>query len=310
MPRVSLTRFYSNMDGITNKPDRFPEKRIGFICFFFVSNRFRHFLIFSGFLLFTGYSRAQCPDRIFFRDKITSVFTATGGKTGEQLKILLELKKQMEDCHLEKDSTFIFLIQKIGVLYFRQSDYPDAILNTNESIRIARYCLDNHTANTAPLVRSYSNLYYFYKAAGQPKQKFEAVDSCLTYALKGKSGFDLAIEPLSDKADYLFDIGEYSLCVRDAKLGEDIVEQYYHGNDSIRLIVFFVTMRANALYISKDLSTAEKLLESKILPFEKSGNKNKLGSFFSLLGLINRSNGNYASALTYFQKAFQADHNL
>ena len=39
-------------------------------------------------------------------------------------------------------------------------------------------------------------------------------------------------------------------------------------------------------------------------------NKNLLGSFFSLLGLINRSKGNYEAALNYFQKAFQANHNL
>ena len=169
------------------------------------------------------------------------------------------------------DSTFMFLIQKIGVLYFRQSDYPDAIRYTNESIRIARYCLDNHTASTAPLVRSYSNLYYFYKASGQPKLEYESIDSCLSYALKGKTDFDLAIGPLSDKAEYLFNIGEYSLCGRAAKLGEDMVEESYHGKDSIQQIVFFVTMRANAFSVARDFSSAEKLLESKILPFEKSG---------------------------------------
>ena len=84
----------------------------------------------------------------------------------------------------------------------------------------------------------------------------------------------------------------------------------YHGKDSIQQIVFFVTMRTNALIVARDFSSAEKLLESKILPFEKSGNKNLLGTFFFLLGLINQSKGNYVAALTYFQKAFQANHNL
>ena len=38
------------------------------------------------------------------------------GKTAEQLKILLQVKEQMEDCHLVQDSTYMFLVQKIGVL--------------------------------------------------------------------------------------------------------------------------------------------------------------------------------------------------
>jgi tetratricopeptide (TPR) repeat protein len=309
-PTNHLIGRFSNKDGKTDKPDCFPKKRIGLISFFFIFIRLRNFLIISSLFLFTGYASAQCPDRIFFRDKIMSVFNAVSGKTEDQLKILLLVKKQMEECHLEQDSTYMFLVQKIGLLYFRQSDYPAAILNTRESIRIAKYCLENHTGNELPLVRSYANLDYFYKASGELKQKYEAVDSCLAYALKGKTGFELALEPLSDKANYLFNTGEYSLCGRDAKLGEDIVEEYYHGDDSIRLIVFFVTMRANALYFSSDIDTAEKLLESKILLFKNAGNKNYLGSFFNLLGLINRSKGDYTTALSYFQKAYQADHNL
>jgi tetratricopeptide (TPR) repeat protein len=299
-----------NINGKTDKPDRFLNMRIGFISFFFMPNGFRYFLILSFLFICGSCVYAQCPDREFFRDKIASVFNEAGDKTDEQLNIFLQFKKQMEECHLEQDSTFMFLTQKIGVLYFRQSDFPHSIDYTNKSIRIAKYCLLNHTGNSLPLVRSYANLYYFYKASGDLKQKFEAVDSCLSYALREKDGFDLAVEPLSDKVDYLFNIGEYSLCKRDAKLGEDIVEEYYHGTNNIRLLVFFVTMRANALYISNDTAAAENLLESKILLFEKTGNSNQLGPFFNSLGLINQSKRNYAMALSYFQKAFRFNHKV
>jgi CHAT domain-containing protein len=298
------------MENKNDMPDRFPIKRIGLILFIFIFIHFRYFLIIFFFFLFAGYTIAQCPDRISFRDKIMSAFNAAGGKTEDQLKILLQVKKQMDACHLELDSTYMFLVQKIGLFCFRQSDYPEAIHYTKESIRIAKHCLENHTGNELPLVRSYANLDYFYKASGELKEKYEAVDSCLAYALKGKTGFELALEPLSDKVSYLFNIGEYSFCGRDARLGEDIVEEYYHGEDSIRLIVFFVTMRANALFYSNEIAAAEKLLESKIMLFEKTGNNNQLGSFFDLLGLINQSKRNYARALLYFQNAFRFNHNI
>ena len=215
----------------------------------------------------------------------------------------------MEECHLEQDSVFIFLVQKIGVLYFRLPDYAAAADYTNESVQIAKNCFLHHVCNALPLIQSYSNLYYVYDASGQPKQKYNAVDSCLAYALKEKTGFDLVIGPLSEKTDYLFNTGDYSSSIRYAQLGQDIVEKFYHEKDSIVDIVHFISMRANALTLANDMAAAEDLINVKISQFERTGYRNQLGTFYGLLGLINKEKGKYAAALPYFQSAFLADRN-
>ena len=215
----------------------------------------------------------------------------------------------MEGCHLEQDSVFIFLVQKIGVLYFRLPDYAAAADYTNESVQIAGNCFHQLVCNALPLIQSYSNLYYIYDASGQLKQKYNAVDSCLAYALKEKTGFDLVIGPLSEKTDYLFNIGDYSSSIRYAQMGQDIVEKFYHEKDSINSIVYFVTMRANALTLANDMAAAEDLINGKISQFERTGYRNQLGTFYSLLGLINKEKGKYAAALPYFQSAFLANRN-
>src|ERR1022692_1832011 len=203
------------MFGKTDKPDRFSNGRICFISFFFETRRVRHLFTIAILLVFSTCSRGQCPTNDFFNGKITTVFNGTNRKNEDQLKELLQLQKQMEECHFENDSSFMFLTQKIAVLYYRQLNYSAAIDFTNQSIRIAKEGILRHTCNTLALVRNYSNLFYFYSASGQLKQKYDAIDSCLAYALKGGNGFDMVIGPLNDKIEYLFNTGEYSLCTRD-----------------------------------------------------------------------------------------------
>ena len=129
------------------------------------------------------------------------------------------------------------------------------------------------------MVHNYYNLFYYYGKTGQLEEKYDAIDSCIFYALKGNSGFDMAIKALDDKTEYLFNKGEYSLCSKDAKLGEKIIQKYCHDKDSIKYIVFFVNKQANALYFSKNYSGAEKLLKSRIPQFEQTGNSNQLYAF-------------------------------
>ncbi len=100
------------------------------------------------------------------RDKILSIYNSSEKKTDEQLKELLRLQQEMKIFHLETDSSYMLLLQKIGVLYFKQSSYNQAINSTNESIQIAK----NFLRNALPLVQNYSNLYYYYNSDNQLKK--------------------------------------------------------------------------------------------------------------------------------------------
>ena len=235
------------------------------------------------------------------RNKILSIYNSSEEKTGEKLKELLEQQKEMKALHLETDSSYMMLLQKIGVLYFKQADYSRAINFTKESISTAKKVLQNELA----LVQNYSNLYYYYDSVDQQKNKYNAIDSCIEYAFKCGAGFDMIIGPLYDKTEYFLNKGEYNSCTWYAKLGENITIKYSHGKDSIKGIVSFVITQADALYLSKNRLATENLLQNRIIQFIQTGNSKFLGPFYSLLGLINRDNQDYVKALICLQEGFR-----
>lgn len=211
----------------------------------------------------------------------------------------------MKTCHLEKDSSYMFLMQKIGVLYHRKGNYVAAIDFTKESINSAKTS-PNAYRITSLLVDNYYNLFYYYNETKQFENKYAAIHSCIAYAIKGNVGFDKVIAPLNDQTEYLYNKGEYSLCNKIAKLGEEIIRKYYNGKDSISYIVAFVIKQVDALYISNNISAAEELLEEKILQFRKKGYYNHLAAFYNSLGTVNIKK-NHTKALSYFLLAYKVN---
>ena len=262
-------------------------------------------IFFVIFLFFNSILYSQCSDSGFFKKKISHIYSFSTKKNSYRLQELLSIQKQMKECHLENDSSFMFLLQKMGVLYFNQHENEKAINFTTQSINIAKNCIINKTCKTLALVDNYSNLRYYYESTNQTFEKYTSIDSCIFYSLKGNNGFDLSIPALEDKTEYLFNKGEYSLSSKNAKLGIDITQKYFHGKDSILYIVFFTIKLADALYLSKDTSTAKYILESQIPLFIKNGNSNQLYAFYSLLGTIYKDRKENSIALSYFQKAYK-----
>jgi len=261
-------------------------------------------------LLFSQDIMCQCPDNVSFRNRINSIYNTPKLKNQILLKRLLEIESQMKICHIDKDSCFAFLLQKIGVTYYRQGNFEDAIKFTRQSISIANECMSNRSFGYKLIVDNYYNLYYYYGQTENLEKKYEAIDSCISNSIRGNDGFEMAITPLEEKTEYLFNIGEYSLCSKNAKLGEQIIQKYYHEKDSITYIVFFITKQANALYYLKNISSAKKLLFDKISQFKSTGNSKHLGSFYTLVGLINRDTKNYNEALYNFQAGYSADSSI
>ncbi|MEP7142798.1 MAG: CHAT domain-containing tetratricopeptide repeat protein [Ferruginibacter sp.] len=298
------------MMGYSDKPNRFSALHLLLFSRYLIFRRYKRLFIINSLLLLSGSLFCQCPRINFFKEKVNS-FIFDEKKIKSQSNELLQLQQQMKACHYEADSSFMFLLQMIGFLNFKQTDYQGAINFTNESIVAARKCISNHSCNIQALVHNYSNLFYYYNQTGQLEEKYAAIDSCILYFLQGSGGFNkvrvqMVISALDEKTTYLFNKGEYSLCYRDSKLGEDITEKYYHGEDSTSYIANFVSHQANCLYFSKKISSAEKLSEGKISQLEKTRDRNLLHPFYGLLGLINRDKKNYTEAISYFQKAYYA----
>lgn len=259
-------------------------------------------------LLLHHRSVCQCPGRNFFNEKIAYIFfNQSNQKTESQLDELLQLKRKMEECRLNKDSSFMFLLQKLAVLYYRELNYSFAIDLTNQSIQIAKECVKNNTSNTLPLVRNFSNLSYYFQSTGDLKKKYDAIDSCINYSLIGNCGFDLSVKAVIEKVEYLLNSGKYSFCIKYSKMGEEIIKKYYHEKDSIKYIVYFITQQANSLFLFQDTDSAENLLQKKVLQFNQTKNSEQLGSFYSLLGLISERKQQFTKALANLQNAYKSN---
>jgi len=268
----------------------------------YISTGIRIASMFFFMMFFCTFVFSQCPNNASFKKSIDDVINPLNKNILEKL---LVIQQQMKTCKRDEDSTYMFLLKKIGVAYKGENNFLQAINYTNQSIQVAEKCITNNTCTAAALVNNYYNLFFYYSEIGELGKKFKAIDSCIKYALKDTQYITMVIAPLAEKTKYLFAKGEYSLCIKNAKLGEQIIQQYYHQKDSIDYIEAFVILQANALYFSKEITAAENLLNKKIINFKQTGNSVQLYAFYSLLGIMNQEKSNFSKANLYFKEAYK-----
>jgi tetratricopeptide (TPR) repeat protein len=267
--------------------------------------RYLKILCCSFFFAYAGICVCQCPNKDFIQKQLRDADKLYPIKNENPLGELLRLQQQLKLCGAIHDSTYMFLLQKIGKFYFKQSDFINAVHITNQSIVVARECLKINPANSLPIVDGYYNLHYYFNVMGDEEKKYDAIDSCIAYSLKGNIGFDKTIPVLQDKTSRLFNKGEYSACITNAELGISLMQQY-HGDNSVAYMILFTDNLVNSLIFSADISTAEKILDRQKSFLEQTNNSKYLGEVYSFLGSINRDKRRYPEAVTYFKKANRA----
>ncbi|MFT3703438.1 MAG: CHAT domain-containing protein [Agriterribacter sp.] len=208
----------------------------------------------------------------------------------------------MKRCGLEKDSAFMYALQKIGVLYSRQADFIKAVEYTNRSISIAKKCLQNKRCTTLPIVEGYYNLFYYYEMSGQDEEKYQAIDSSVIYALKEGLGLEMIVPGLEAEVDYFFNKGEYDECIKRATLAEQILKDHYTTGDSATRAAYFAYFKAGAMYYSGNNAKAEAYISQSKIRLETNGHLRYLAVIYELLGVINRDNKKYIAAIGYFKK--------
>lgn len=241
------------------------------------------------------------------RTRFNVIYNSKTKTVSSKLKDLLQLDTTMQHCHYEKDSAYTILLQKIGILYYRQSNFLKAIVYTEKSVAYAQKQNPDGTSYDSAIVQSYYNLSIFYDSLQQVKKGADMKDSCILYSIQKNTAYDISIGVLANKASYLFDRGDYSLCTTIALLGEGLIKNYYHGGDSIGYAANFVTFRINCLYISLQISLLEKLLKKSEKDFGITGNSSYAGAVYAQLAQVNSDRNNFTSALFYLKKAYQAN---
>lgn len=272
---------------------------------FNLNNHFKRLFFYTSLILFVYISKGQCPDKRFLKLKISSVDSPENINNNKNLNDLTGLCQQIKDCGLEHDSVNMFLLQKIGKLYFKQDDFIRAVNFTTTSISIAKDWLKKNPLDILSITDGYYNLQYYFGKMNQLQKKYDAIDSCIEYSVKGNILSERNIIVLLDKTNYLFNKGEYAHCIRDAKLALYFIPKYYYGKYNIEYVIAFSTHIVNALIYSYDFDKAEQVLIEQKKSFENTRNTKYLGWVYGFLGQIEVLKKNYFTASAHFKKAYQ-----
>ena len=276
------------------------------ISIFFSSIKYFGVFILTFLLIIQQSASGQCPDGIYFSERISTIYNSQVLKPERQLNELLKLRQKMKECYFSIDSSSMYLNQKIGALYYKsQSNYDSAVYFTKASINVAKQLLQRKKGSLLSLVDNYYALYIIFNSLGKENEKAEAADSCIAYFLKGGDGFQKVLAVLSYRIEYFFNKGDYLLSNKNAKLGEEIVRKSYHNTDSAAYMIFFAGNRANSLYYGNEIELAKELSENTISVFDHTAYSDLLGPFYSLLGIINTDEKKYLKALSFFRKGFE-----
>ena len=256
-----------------------------------------------GFFLTIAIS-GQCPNRDSLEKRLLFL-RSSQISPDEQLKELLHYESMIRTCPYRNDSIHALLLQRIGVMFFKQSEYTKALQYTRQSIVINSPGSDASATSKKDLVRSYYNLASIYDELNRPAERINALDSCVAMAMKTNSVDIYSLYSLKQKVEYLFDLGDYQRAFASAEMGESMIKQYLHGSDSIDYVVNLVTHKLNALREFKQYELAQKIVSKEIYDCQAIGAKQYLGNLYEEWGMILAENKDFPKAESYFQRALQ-----
>lgn len=264
-------------------------------------------LLFCG-LLVNQFVSGQCPDRNYLLERLIFITNDTSSNQSKkqllaQLSELLSYELKIRSCAYRSDSTHALLLQRIGVLYFKQGDFIQAIHFTRLSINMVAMNVLKPSTNTTYLIKNYYNLSFYYAQLNKQKENIEAIDSCINIANRLKIIDDYYLYALSEKLEHLFNIGEYNRCYQYAVMGETAIAAFAHSSDSIGYVINFLTLKVNVLLNFKNYDLAEKLLKNKVEECKSIGAKQHLGTITTLLARMYMYKKNTNKAFSCYQLA-------
>jgi tetratricopeptide (TPR) repeat protein len=260
------------------------------------------FFILTSLLFYKDLS-GQCPDRSLLLKKIDSLKGARA-TTDDQLKELQPYVHQLENCPKPADTPFVFLLQRLGLLFYLKRDFPTAVNYTRRAIRLLEEKCPSSPTTPAFLTKCYVNLQIFYDSLHQKNDYLAVLDSCVAVGLR--TGFidNRTLRALWEKETYYYDIGDYDRCYRSSLFGQTLTRQYLSGADSLRSVLSFLTDAFNALYQLGKYDQLGGLLKEKISEFSATTDTMALGIFMNQLSGVYRQKHNYTEALDCLRKSY------
>ena len=249
----------------------------------------------------------QCPEREVIWKRLIFLRDSAKNSPDDQLKELTEDQALLEKCFFTKDSTYAFLLQKIGAAHAKKGDYFDAIKLTLKAIKVIKDNSNVPSINQTHLIRYYYYLSTLYDSLGEISEKIKACDSCINIALRLKSIDYFPIYSLVTKVAYLIDVGDYSQCISYTKLGKELTIEYLHGGYADDYIYTFTEWEAAALLHIKNFDAVERLYLDKIDELTKIKAHNYLPTLYEHLAEVYCVKKKYQQATSCFGKSVAFD---
>ena len=265
------------------------------------------------YLLNSSALSGQCPDRallwkrlVYLRDSSNSV------PNGKQLSELATFEQRIKECPDLIDSTYAFLLLRIGVCYLHESEYSRAIGYIRQSIHLIDANENKPSINDKYLAGYYYRLSICYDSLHDIVEKIKAVDSCVAIAIRKNSVDQTTLYSLEKSVEYFKNIGDFERCLSYAKLGKVLAQNYKHDLSSTEYYMIFLEREVEALIVLGKIKEAEEILSpnlysSRIEELKKAGEWGYLSTLYEQYAEVLTNNKDYDKALLWFYRSISYD---
>ena len=259
------------------------------------------------FLFHALFIFSQCIDRNNIWKRIVFLRDSSTIPTKDQLSELLKYESIFTAFKYKTDSTRTLLLQRIGVNYYKLSDFNQAEKYINSSIKIIYDSAGKSFINPGQLGRSYYSLALIYDSLNKSLDHLKAEDSCISASIRTGTFDIFLLYSIKKKVEYLYYTGDYQNCINYAQEGESITPKIIHTKDSLEYLSEFMTWKVNSLIQIRNFDEAEILLEEKMSESKIFDLSNYLGVIYERLASIKIQKSKYAEALYYYNKSLACD---
>jgi CHAT domain-containing protein len=220
----------------------------------------------------------------------------------EQLIKLLDLQDSLKNCHSAKDSADAYLLQRIGVMYFKKTAYNEAVKYTLSALDLLYQLQRRVYINPGQKFKCYRNLNIYYDSLNMTGKRDEAIDSCISIGLGSVLNDSMLYYTICNKIIRLLNVGDYKRTVQYASLSQNLAEKYGYVNTDIIRRIF--AWKINALLLLNDYPSVAIELKNKIQEYERLRYEDYIGNLYGLWARYYLGTGKTDSALLSYKKSF------
>jgi len=264
-------------------------------------------IIFIGGFFLCSY--AQCLDRDSLRNRLYILRGAKSSniKNSEKLNVLLEYESQINKCPYRLDSVHAYLLQCIGMIYYRSADFLHAAEYVSKSVKFVDENKGSKTFSPKFNIDNYYYLSVIYDSLSNFPEMLKAIDKCNDLGWQYSASENVSyLRTLYRKLEYFYDMGDFYTAITSAQNCEktgweyaksDSIRTYQRGEDFASSSLGW---RILSLIKTSQFNEATKLLENKLQGFESKKTLNYVAFIYGLNAEVQLSKRNYSKALANY----------